>query len=242
MLPASPKWSHWLVLLAGYAGLISVHAPPGRAQEAEVIVRLIHIKSNTTRPAEKTPPAVIWLNSLHPDTTGHVTPPGNFVLLQKNKMFTPHLLVVPVGSSVAFPNADPFFHNVFSLFNGQRFDLGLYEAGSTRSVVFSREGVSYIFCNIHSEMSAVVIALATPYFGLADSQGVFHVNDVPAGDYDLHVWVEGQKQSVLDRLTRRVHIAGAVADLGYIGADSPEKRQHLNKFGRPYEPDTHPIY
>ncbi|MGA3009038.1 MAG: hypothetical protein ABSD72_02140 [Terracidiphilus sp.] len=242
MPPASYKWSHWLVLLAGYTSLISVHAPPGQAQEVEVIARLAQIKSDTAQVAEKTPPAVIWLNPLHLDTAGHVMQPGNFTLLQKNKMFTPHLLVVPVGSSVAFPNADPFFHNVFSLFNGQRFDLGLYEAGSTRSVVFSREGVSYIFCNIHSQMSAVVIALATPYSSLADSQGAFHVKEVPDGDYDLHVWVEGQKQSVLDRLTRRVHIAGRPIDLGVIRTDIPEQRRHLNKFGRPYEPDTHPIY
>lgn len=242
MLPASHRWSHWLVLLAVYTGLISVHAPSGWAQEAEVTARLEQIKSDATHAVEKTPPAVIWLNPLQSDSARHVTPPGNFTLLQKNKMFTPHLLVVPVGSSVAFPNADPFFHNVFSLFNGQRFDLGLYEAGSTRSVVFSREGVSYIFCNIHSEMSAVVISLATPYSSLADSQGVFHVKDVPEGDYDLHVWVEGQKQSVLDRLTRRIHIAGAVADLGGIRTASSEKQQHLNKFGWPYELDTHPIY
>ena len=157
-------------------------------------------------------------------------------------MFTPHLLVVPVGSSVAFPNADPFFHNVFSLFDGRRFDLGLYEAGSTRSVVFSREGVSYIFCNIHSEMSAVVIALATPYYSVADPHGLFHLKGVPDGDYDLHVWIEGQKQSFLDQLTRRVHVGGEAADLGEIRADRPEQQEHLNKFGRPYEPDTHPIY
>jgi hypothetical protein len=109
-------------------------------------------------------------------------------------------------------------------------------------VVFSREGVSYIFCNIHSEMSAVVISLATPLYGLADPQGVFDVKDVPDGDYDLHVWIEGQKQSSLDRFTRRVHVAGAVADLGEIRSDRPDWQPHLNKFGRPYEPDTHPTY
>jgi len=91
-------------------------------------------------------------------------------------------------------------------------------------------------------MSAVVIALATPYYGVADSQGVFHLKQVPAGDYDLHVWIEGQKQSSLDRLTRRVHVAGGTAELGEIHSDRPEQQEHLNKFGRPYEPDTHPIY
>jgi hypothetical protein len=148
---------------------------------------------------------------------------------------------VPVGSTVAFPNADPFFHNVFSLFDGKRFDLGLYEAGSTRSVMFSREGVSYIFCNIHSEMSAVVIALDTPFYSIADPQGVFRIKDVPNGDYSLHVWIEGQAQNSLDQLTRRVHIAGTTIALGDIHAGVP-KRQHLNKFGRPYEPDSVPTY
>ena len=82
------------------------------------------------------------------------------VLRQKNKAFEPHLLVVTIGSNVEFPNDDPWFHNVFSLFNGKRFDLGLYEAGTTRTVHFEREGVSYIFCNIHPEMSAVVVVLS----------------------------------------------------------------------------------
>ncbi|MFL6305936.1 MAG: hypothetical protein ACJ72H_20590 [Candidatus Sulfotelmatobacter sp.] len=162
-------------------------------------------------------------------------------MLQKNKTFTPHLLVVPVGSSVAFPNADPFFHNVFSLFDGKRFDLGLYEAGSTRSVVFSRVGVSYIFCNIHSEMSAVVISLDTPFSSIAGPQGAFRIEGVPDGDYSLHVWIEGQPQSALDQLTKRVHIAGPMTALGDIRAGKPAE-QHLNEFGRPYEPNAVPTY
>ena len=76
----------------------------------------------------------------------------------------------------------------------------------------------------------------------ADAQGVFHVKNVPDGDYDLHVWIEGQKQSSLDQLARRVHVTGEFADLGAIRTDRPEQNGHLNKFGRPYEPDSHPIY
>jgi plastocyanin len=186
------------------------------------------------------PSAVIWLKTIQSDAV-RAPAPGKFTLLQKNKMFTPHLLVVPVGSSVAFPNADPFFHNVFSLFDGKRFDLGLYEAGSTRSVAFSREGVSYIFCNIHSEMSAVVIALGTPFYSIADPRGLFLIEGVPDGDYSLHVWIEGQVQGSLDKLTRRVHVAGAAVDLGDIQAGS-SKEQHLNMFGHPYEPDALPTY
>jgi len=230
-----------LALLAGCVSRMDAQMPAMPAQRAEVVARLAPAQNETAHNGEKTPPAVIWLSPIH-DAASQTIVPGSFTLLQKNKMFTPHLLVVPVGSSVAFPNADPFFHNVFSLFDGRRFDLGLYEAGSTRSVVFSREGVSYIFCNIHSEMSAVVIALATPYYGIAGPQGVFHLKNVPDGNYDLHVWVEGQKQSLLDKLTRRVHVAGEVSDLGEIQSGRPEPQQHLNKFGRPYDPDSHPVY
>jgi plastocyanin len=232
-------------LLAGCAVLLGAQEPAAPVHKAEVTARLAQRQRAPGYKAEKPPPAVIWLSPLQTGSGPSVTP-GTFTLLQKNKMFTPHLLVVPVGSSVEFPNADPFFHNVFSFFDGRRFDLGLYEAGSTRSVVFSREGVSYIFCNIHYEMSAVVISLATPLYAFAGPQGVFQMKDVPDGDYNLHVWIEGQKQSSLDRLTRRVHIAGEVADLGEIQmrADhtEPEQPEHLNKFGRPYDPDTEPIY
>jgi plastocyanin len=206
---------------------------------------------DSTKQAMKMPPAVLWLTPVSSTAaTDKVaalpTPPETFTLLQKNKMFTPHLLVVPVGSSVAFPNADPFFHNVFSLFDGRRFDLGLYEAGSTRSVVFGREGVSYIFCNIHSEMSAVVISLSTPLYSVADQHGGFHLKDVPEGDYELHVWIEGQRQSSVERPMRKIHVSAGSVDLGPVGGlsvlEDPKHVPHLNKFGHPYEPDPNPIY
>ncbi len=133
------------------------------------------------RTRHATPSAVFWLTPLQ-QTPPTPFPPGqHYTLLQKNRMFKPHLLVIPVGGLVDFPNADPFFHNVFSLFDGKRFDLGLYEAGSTKSVTFSREGVSYIFCNIHPEMSAVILTLSTALYAKADAGGAFHLADVPCG-------------------------------------------------------------
>lgn len=230
-----------LLLLAICISGLDALTTPAPDQKTTVIARLASVHPETAHKTESIRPSVIWLQPLR-TSDAPIATPGNFTLMQKNKMFTPHLLVVPVGSSVAFPNADPFFHNVFSLFDGRRFDLGLYEAGSTRSVVFSREGVSYIFCNIHSEMSAVVIALSTPYYGIAGPAGEFQLKDVPGGEYELHVWVEGEKQSSLDRLSRRVRIAGDTTDLGGITTDATDHQQHLNKFGRPYDPDPHPIY
>lgn len=229
------------LLLAAFSVSLAAQNIPAPEQQVDVVARLVMTHRDSAHKASKLPPAVIWLKPLRGGVAPHLTP-GNFTLLQKNRMFTPHLLVVPMGSNVAFPNADPFFHNVFSLFDGRRFDLGLYEAGSTRSVVFSREGVSYIFCNIHSEMSAVVIALSTPYYAVAGTEGAFHLKGVPSGDYDLHVWIEGQKQKSLDELTRRVHIEAQSTDLGEFRVGQPEQIQHLNKFGQPYEPDPHPIY
>src|SRR5271168_3335533 len=150
---------------------------------------------------------VLWLtpvDSARPPS--FLTPPSPLRLLQKNKSFEPHVLVVPVGSVVEFPNRDPFFHNVFSLFEGKRFDLGLYEAGSTRNVVFDKPGVSYIFCNIHSEMSAVVIAVSSPYYAISDPRGRVTIPGVPPGRYTLRIWYEEALPEELNTLTREVTI------------------------------------
>ena len=189
------------------------------------------------------PPAVLWLTPLD----GQPLPPDRsrkYTLLQKNKEFSPHLLVVPVGSVVQFPNADPFFHNVFSLFDGRRFDLGLYEAGSTREVTFGREGVSYIFCNIHPEMSAVVIALSTPYFAVAEPHGLFEARNVPPGDYELQVWVQGADPSDLKALARRVTVSAGHMDLGSIPLPRPPHppAPHTNKYGKPYDSKESTVY
>src|SRR5260221_7653591 len=136
----------------------------------------------SANPAPDASEIVVWLNPLDAGTKSEAADASihkKVQLVQHNKTFQPHVLVVPVGSVVQFPNRDPFFHNVFSLFDGKRFDLGLYEAGSVRNVSFDRAGISYIFCNIHAEMSAVVIALDTPYFGISNRKGEIVIPNVP---------------------------------------------------------------
>lgn len=222
---------------------------PNRASSQSVKVTAHIEMSHSAAPAGKhlpaVPPSVLWLKPLTPGLpiAAAAVPKSGYTLLQKDKMFSPHLLVVPTGSVVQFPNADPFFHNVFSLFNGQRFDLGLYEAGKTKAVTFSREGVSYIFCNIHPDMSAVVVSLSTPLYSIADTHGTFHIDGVPTGEYEMHVWVEGEQQSNLDRWTRRVSILGGDQDLGTIIVNlSAAVQHHANKFGQPYDPVAKPPY
>ncbi len=166
---------------------------------------------------------------------------GTYTMLQKNRTFTPHLLVVPVGAVVSFPNADPFFHNVFSLFEGKRFDLGLYESGSSRQVHFDRPGVSYIFCNIHPEMSAVVLALATPLWSVADIKGKFRLKDVPPGEYEVHLWAEGEDPSTLEQWTHSIQIDSTNLDLGTFPVNIRRlPAPHKNMFGEPYAPEPAP--
>jgi len=214
------------------------------AQGVEVTAR-VTVQDKTVAGKHKGTPnsanAVVWLTPLqpdpHPTTAGH---PGPFRLVQKDKMFTPHLLVVPVGSSVDFPNQDPFYHNVFSLFNGKRFDLGLYESGTTRAVRFDREGVSYIFCNIHPEMGAVVLALGTPYYAVSTVAGAVAIHNVPPGSYRLHVWSEAAQSANPVVTERTVQVGSVAAHLGDIiledAADPME--HHKNKFGDDY-PASH---
>ena len=196
------------------------------------------------------PGTVVWLTPITTTgaggeaTTATPSPPAspaqNPRLVQKNKSFEPHILVVPAGSMVEFPNHDPFFHNVFSLFEGKRFDLGLYEAGTSRMVRFDRPGISYIFCNIHPEMSAVVITMATPLYAVSSRDGQLSLAGVPYGRYMLHVWSEGMGPENEQPLTREITIAENAASLGVIRVPeaSGQRMAPKNKYGREYDEPT----
>jgi len=167
-------------------------------------------------------------------------------LVQRHKQFVPHVLAVEAGSVVDFPNHDPFFHNVFSLFDGKRFDLGLYEAGSTRSVHFDRPGICYIFCNIHPQMSAIVVVVDTPYFAVSNGQGDVAIPNVPPGRYKLDLWAERCASRTLQAASRTVDVGSSELSLGTIQLE--ESRElvmvHPNKYGRSYDPEvfSSPIY
>lgn len=188
---------------------------------------------------------VVWLAPLGATAPVPVEP-MHAVLAQKNKEFDPHLLVVTRGSTIEFPNRDPWFHNVFSLFNGKRFDLGLYEAGSSRTVHFDREGISFIFCNIHSEMSAVIVVLSTPYFTTTNKQGGFSIAAVPPGRYMLHVWNENAQPAALQGLSREVQVGEIAKAIEPIRMQVTRSATmpHKNKYGKDYEPPSpnNPVY
>jgi len=207
-----------------------------QANTVTATVSLIKDKKVKSRDASD---VVLWLTPMDPNAS--LSAPDRTGprprLVQKNKSFDPHVLVIPVGSWVEFPNRDPFFHNVFSLFEGKRFDLGLYEAGTTRNVLFDKPGISYIFCNIHAEMSAVVIALNTPYYAISDRRGQLVIPNVEPGQYLLRMWYEGALPDVLTTMTREITISSSTSTLGSFRIPaSGFPQEHKNLYGKDYTP------
>jgi len=212
------------------------------AQQTTVTARVALLNHGKKNKAPDSSNVVFWLTPSDGATVAPSAVPQSFPLprlVQRNKGFEPHVLVVRVGSLVEFPNRDPFFHNVFSLFDGKRFDLGLYEAGTSRNVLFDKPGVSYIFCNIHPEMSAVVVALDTPYYGISDRQGQIIIPGVAPGHYILRVWYEATLPERLNALAREVTVSESTSTLGVFQLPtSSMPEEHKNMYGRDYPPPS----
>ena len=209
------------------------------AQDATVrgVVNVLHHSKTTSGSAD----VVVWLTRVGAKEAASPGPAAR--LLQKDKRFTPHMLVITAGTSIEFPNQDPFFHDVFSIYHGKPFDLGLYESGAVRKVRFSEIGVSYIFCNIHPEMSAVVVTLSTPHFAITARDGTFQISQVPPGRYKLEAWYELAGESDLASLSREFEITSGDNALGALSlhsADAPHS--HLNKYGEAYPVDKKSKY
>jgi len=135
--------------------------------------------------------SVVYLETA-PQPAFEVPAPSRAVLDQKNESFVPSVLAISVGSTVDFPNSDPFYHNVFSLSKPRRFDLGRYPKGQSRSVRFDQPGVVRVFCEIHSHMSAFILVFAHRYFATTDAEGRYRIEGIPPGTYTLAVWNDGQ--------------------------------------------------
>jgi hypothetical protein len=139
---------------------------------------------------------------------------------------------------VDFPNFDPIFHNAFSNFSGKPFDVGLYPPRTSRSVTFTSDGIVRVFCNIHATMSAVIAVLRTPWFAVSGATGRYAIANVPAGEYQLHLFHERAMPNNLRFLERRIAVPEggitlpliSISETGFIAAP------HVNKYGNPYPP------
>ena len=114
--------------------------------------------------------------------------PSAATLTQHNKQFEPEVIIVPVGSAVAFPNRDPIFHNVFSLSAAKQLDLGYYPSGESRTVQFDHPGIVQVYCHLHPDMSAAIVVAPSSFLAQPGTDGRFSFSDVPAGTYELVVW------------------------------------------------------
>lgn len=196
------------------------------------------LRTNGVRETNDASKIVVWLVPMDPAPETNPAPAKtHYRLVQRDKRFEPNLLVVPTGSVVDFPNLDPWFHNVFSLYRGKRFDLGLYQAGAQKSVRFDRPGPSYLFCNIHPEMTGVVLAVDSNYFGVTDKAGRYAIPQIPPGKYMLHAWYEYAAPDALQALRLPVTIEGANETLPAISvmATKMTRANHKNKYGQDYE-------
>jgi plastocyanin len=178
---------------------------------------------------------VVWLEPTSGPPTLSVSS-HHAEMIQKDKTFSPHVLAITAGTIVDFPNYDPIFHNAFSNYDGQVFDVGLYPPGTSKSIPFRREGVVRVFCNIHPAMSAVIVVLRSSYFGVSNKSGVVEIRDVPPGSYRLHVFHERATEQTLDALVRTVDVSGDQLPLPAISVSESGYLQvpHKNKFDKEY--------
>ncbi len=178
----------------------------------------------------------VWLEPHDPAVSAR---PRTVQMLQRRKEFRPHVLAVPTGSTVDFPNADPIFHNAFSNGNGQIFDVGLYPPGTSKKVSFTKAGIVRVFCNIHQSMSAVIVVENTPYLAVTNDRGGFTIAGVTPGEYTLKVFYERATPRILNALSRTIRVGEdevtlprvEISEVGYIPLP------HKNKYGRDYPPD-----
>lgn len=159
-----------------------------------------------------------------------VRPVRGKVMVQKGKQFIPHVLAVPVGSTVTFRNSDEIFHNVFSLSSSKQLDTGFLQLGKSADILFDKPGVVELLCNIHTTMLAYVVVVDTPHYALAGPGGSFTIKNVPLGEYAVEVWHESAATPSKEKLTLRER--GARLSL-FVGSDKKPNPSPPDKYGKP---------
>ena len=155
--------------------------------------------------------------------------PKQHVIEQRGREFRPHVLAVAVGSTIAFPNFDPLYHNVFSISSTAPFDLGLFPTGQARQYTFNKEGIVRLGCNIHANMSGYILVVSAPSYAVTDERGQFSFRWLLPGKYRLRAWSERSKAMIEQIIT--VKVGKNVVDVG-VAADAPSGPSP-DKFGAP---------
>ncbi|HEX4227621.1 MAG TPA: hypothetical protein VHZ07_03050 [Bryobacteraceae bacterium] len=207
-------------------------------------IRLIQSSDSGHKKKDDLSGVVVWL------TSTELPPPATTLrhakMLQKDKRFSPHILAIQTGTGVEFPNLDPIFHNAFSNYYGQVFDVALYPPGTSRTVRFERPGIVRVFCNIHPSMSAIIVVVNSSYFTTTDRDGRYSIPNVRPGKYQVHFFSERATEETLAKLTQNIVVGEdmeplalvSISETGYLPV------AHKNKYGRDYpvEDDRSGIY
>jgi plastocyanin len=214
----------------------------GRAASVTGAIELVNSREAAVRRYKDYSGVAIWLEPV--DRQAPAPASRRAEMTQRDKRFLPHVIVIPVGGAVDFPNFDPIFHSAFSNFSGQPFDVGLYAPGTTRSVTFRKPGIVRVFCNIHSEMSAIIVVTPSAYYTVTPASGRFSIANTPPGDYQLRMFHERTLPENLRFLERRVTVpeTGLALPLISISETGFLPAPHLNKYGREYPPPADGAY
>lgn len=220
-----------------FSGLLACALPAANVRGR---VELVNSKQPSVTRRGDFSGVVVWLVPSSPLPAARQPHNPGATIVQKDKTFTPHILAVPLGTRVDFPNYDPIFHNAFSNYDGRVFDLGLYAPGTSRAVTFDRPGVVRIFCNIHSSMSAVIVVTPGPWYALTPASGAFEMSGVPPGEYTLRVFHERATPETLKKVERRITISTGTLDLGTLSISESGflSVPHRNKYGAEYGPEN----
>jgi plastocyanin len=217
-----PKIGKYLPIgVAAVVTAVTTAVPAG----AQVSGRL-HVSDAGGRTAPDLGDAVIFLEGRGPRAPSH-----QVTVALDARQFRPRVVVAPLGSMVRFPNQDPFNHNVFSLSEGNSFDLGLYGRGETRGQRFRRPGLVRLYCNIHPRMTAFVVVRDNAWYTQPGADGSFTIPSVPPGSYTLTVWHERAPE-----ITRGITVPpGGLSGLELqMDASGYRYVQHTNKYGQAY--------
>jgi hypothetical protein len=211
-----------LTLAVGAAPL-----PPGDPGQLRAVVTLTGADGRTV-PAGQ---AVVWIPGL--GSKSGLRPASSPSMSSREKRFDPRILAVPVGTPVAFPNFDKVFHNVFSLSEKNRFDLGLYRHGASKSTTFENSGLVRVYCNIHPQMAAFIVVVDGAFYSTTGPDGAVLLRGVPAGKHALRAWDEkgGDWDGAVEVFPGRTAEATIVLDIR-SWRDAP----HKNKYGKSYPP------